>query len=70
MDTYQQIAELTAELRDAHLTAAERKATIQQLHDLQHDIELDEVGAIDNGDGAAADTLYAQWTQIEIALAA
>jgi len=70
MDTYQQIAELTAELRDARLTAAERKATIRQLHDLQHDIELDEVVAIDYGDGAAADTLYAQWTQIEIALAA
>jgi len=70
MDTYQQIAELTAELRSAHLTAAERKAAIRQLHDLQHDIELDEVVAIDNGDSMAADTLYEQWTQIEIALAA
>ena len=43
MDTYQQIAELAAELRAACLTKAERQATIQQLHELQHDIELDEV---------------------------
>ena len=70
MDTYQRIAELTAELRDARLTAAERKAAIRQLHDLQHNIELDEVVAIDIGDSAAADRLSAQWTQIETALAA
>jgi hypothetical protein len=70
MDTYQQIAELAAELRGAHLTKTERQAAIQQLHELQHDIELDEVDAIDSGDRAAADALYAQWQQIERVLAA
>jgi hypothetical protein len=70
MGTYQQISELAAELRDSYLTKAERQAAIQQLHELQHDLELDEVEAIDNGDRATADRLYAEWQQIERALAA
>ena len=70
MDTYQQIAELAAELRAACLTRAERQAAIEQLHELQHDIELDEVEATDSGDRAAADALYAQWQHIERVLAA
>jgi hypothetical protein len=70
MDIYQQISELAAELRDAYLTKAERHAAIQQLHELQHDIELDEVEAIDNGDGEGAALLYAEWLRIENVLAA
>jgi pantothenate synthetase len=70
MDTYQQISELAAELRDAYLTKAERQAAIQQLHELQHDLELDEVEAIDNGDSERAALLYAEWQKIENVLAA
>ncbi len=70
MDTYQQISELAAELRDAYLTKAERQAAIEQLHELQHDLELDEVEAIDNGDSERAALLYAEWQKIENVLAA
>ncbi|MEA2754394.1 MAG: hypothetical protein QOJ54_683 [Aliidongia sp.] len=70
MDAYQQISELAAELRDACLTKAERQAAIRQLHELQHDLELEEVAAIDGGDGKTAASLYAQWLRIEHALAA
>ena len=70
MDTYQQIAELTAELQDARLTKTERRATIRQLHDLQHQLELDEIEAMDGGDTAMAGAIYAQWTRIESALTA
>jgi hypothetical protein len=70
MDTYQQIRELAAELRDAYLTKTERQAAIEQLHELQHELELEEVVAIDSGDKATADTLYAEWLRIENALAA
>lgn len=70
MDVYQQISELAAELHSARLTKAERQAAIRQLHELQHDIELDEVAAIDSGDSATAAWLYAQWQQIESVLAA
>jgi hypothetical protein len=70
MDTYQQISELAAELRDAYLTKAERQAAIQQLHELQHDLELDEVEAVDNGDSERAALLYAEWQKIENVLAA
>ena len=65
MDIYQQIAELAAELQDAHLTKPERQATIRQLHDLQHQLELEEAEAVDCGDSAMAGALYAQWTRIE-----
>ena len=67
MGTYQQIAELTAELQDARLTKAERQAAIRQLHELQHDLEID---AVDSGNSAMADALFAQWSRIESALAA
>jgi hypothetical protein len=70
MDTYQQIAELAAELQNARLTKAQRLATIRQLHELQHDIELAEVEAIDHGDGATADALFQQWSRIEHVIAA
>jgi hypothetical protein len=70
MDIYQRIAELTAELHDARLTKAERQTAICQLHDLQHELELDEVNAIDSGDAAAAAVLFDQWSRIEGALAA
>ena len=70
MDTYQQIAELAAELQDAHLTKAERQATICQLHDLQHQLELEEIEAIDGGDRAMAGALYTQGTRIENVLTA
>ncbi len=70
MGTYQQIAELTAELQDARLTKAERQAAIRQLHELQHDLELEEIDAVDSGDRAAADALFDQWSRIESALAA
>jgi hypothetical protein len=70
MDTYQQISELAAELQGAYLTKAERQAAIQQLHELQHDLELDEVEAIDSGDGERAALLYAEWRKIETVLAA
>ena len=70
MDTYQQIAELTAELRGAGLTKTERQATIRQLHDLQHQLELEEIEAVDGDDSAMAGALYAQWTRIESVLTA
>ena len=70
MDTYQQIAELIAELRDAHLTKMERQATICQLHDLQHQLELEEIEAVDEGDVGQAGALYARWTRIENVLTA
>jgi hypothetical protein len=70
MDIYQQINELAAELRDAYLTKAERQAAIQQLHELQHDLELDEVEAVDYGDSERAALLYAEWQKIENVLAA
>ena len=70
MDPYQRIAELAAELQDARLTKAERQTAIRQLHELQHDLELEEIDAIDNGDRTAADTLFDQWSRIESALAA
>jgi len=70
MDIYQQIAELAAELRDACLTKAERQATVCQLHDLQHQLELEEVEAVDGGDRTMAGALYAQWTRIEKVLTA
>jgi hypothetical protein len=70
MDTYQRIAELAAELHGARLTKAERKAAIHQLHELQHDLELEEVVAIDYGDRATADALFDQWSRIEHVLAA
>ena len=70
MGIYQQISELAAELRNARLTKAERQAAIRQLHELQHDLELEEVAAIDNGDGATAAALYTEWLQIERVLAA
>ena len=70
METHQQIAELAAELQGAHLTKAERQATICQLHDLQHQLELEEIEAVDGGDSAMAVALYAQWTRIENALTA
>jgi len=70
MDTYQQIAELAAELQGAHLTKTERQATICQLHDLQHQLELEEIEAIDGGDRATAGALYTQWTRIENVLTA
>jgi hypothetical protein len=70
MDTYQQIAELAAELHNARLTNAERQATVRQLHELQHDIELAEIDAVDHGDGAMAEALFQQWSSIEQALTA
>jgi len=70
METHQQIAELAAELQGAHLTKAERQATICQLHDLQHQLELEEAEAVDCGDSAMAGALYAQWTRIENVLTA
>ena len=70
MDIYQQISELAAELRDAYLTKAERQAAIQQLHELQHELELEEVAAIDSGDSEGAALLYAEWLRIETVLAA
>ena len=70
MDTYQRIAELAAELQDARLTKAERQVAIRQLHELQHDLELAEIDAVDSGDRAAADALLAQWSRIENVLAA
>ena len=70
MDIYRQIAELAAELRDACLTMAERQATICQLHDLQHQLELEEAEAVDGGDVGQAGALYAQWTRIENVLTA
>ena len=70
MDIYQQIAELAAELQDAHLTKAERQTTICQLHDLQHQLELEEIEAVDGDDSAMAGALYAQWTRIENVLTA
>jgi hypothetical protein len=70
MGTYQQIAELTAELQDARLTKAERQAAIRQLHELQHHLELEEIDAVDSGNRAAADALFDQWSRIESALAA
>ena len=70
MDTYQQIAELAAELQDTHLTKTERQATICQLHDLQHWLELEEVEAVNGGDRTRAGALHAQWTRIENVLAA
>jgi len=70
MDIYQQIAELAAELHNARLTKAERQATIRQLHELQHDIELAEVDAVDHGDSAVADALFQQWSSIEQVLTA
>jgi hypothetical protein len=70
MGTYQQIAELTAELQDARLTKAERQAAIRQLHELQHDLELEEIDAVDSGNSAMADALFEQWSCIESALAA
>ena len=70
MGTYQQIAELTAELQDARLTKAERQAAIRQLHELQHDLELEEIDAVDSGNSAMADALFHQWSRIESALAA
>lgn len=70
MDIYQQITELAAELQDAHLTKMERQATICQLHDLQHQIELEEAEAVDDGDTGQAGALYARWIQIEGALTA
>ena len=70
MDTYQQIAELAAELQDACLTKTECQATICQLHDLQHQLELEEAEAVDDGDSAMTGALYAQWTRIENVLTA
>ena len=70
MGTYQQIAELTAELQDARLTKAERQAAIRQLHELQHDLELEEIDAVDGGNSAIADALFEQWSRIENVLAA
>ncbi len=70
MGTYQQIAELTAELQDARLTKAERQAAIRQLHELQHDLELEEIDAVDSGNSAMAVALFVQWSRIESALAA
>ena len=70
MGTYQQIAELTAELQDARLTKAERQAAIRQLHELQHDLELEEIDAVDSGNSGMADALFDQWNRIESALAA
>jgi hypothetical protein len=70
MGTYQQISELAAELQHARLTKAERQAAIRQLHELQHELELEEVAAIDDGDSAKADALFEQWSRIEGALAA
>ena len=70
MDIYQQISELAAELRDAYLTKAERRAAIQQLEELQHELELEEVAAIDSGDSEGAALLYAEWLRIETVLAA
>ena len=70
MGTYQQIAELTAELQDARLTKAERQAAIRQLHELQRNLELEEVDAVDSGNGEIADALLDQWSRIESALAA
>ncbi len=70
MGAYQQNSELAAELHCARLTKGERQAAIRQLHELQHDIEMEEVAAIDSGDRATADTLYAEWLRIESALAA
>ena len=70
MGAYQQISELAAELHCARLTKAEQQAAISQLHELQHQLEIDEETAIDSGDRATADTLYAEWLRIESALAA
>jgi hypothetical protein len=70
MDIHQQIAELTAELRDTRLTKAERAAARQQLEELQHDLELADVEAVDRGDGATVAALFRQWTRIENALTA
>ena len=70
MDIYQQIAELAAELHNARLTKAQRQATIRQLHELQHDIEIAEVEAVDYADSGMADALYQQWSCIEQVLTA
>ena len=70
MDTYQQIAELAAELQGACLTKMERQATICRLHDLQHQLELEEAEAVDDGNMGRAGALYAQWTRIENVLTA
>ncbi len=70
MDIYQEIAELEAELRFARLTQGEHRATIRRLHDLQRELEIAEVEATERGDGAVADTLYAEWLRIESAIAA
>jgi hypothetical protein len=70
MDAYQQIAELTAELRCACLTPTERAAAIDQLHDLQRDIEIAEDAASECGDQTTAQRLFDQWSRIEQALTA
>jgi len=70
MDIYQQIAELGEELTNTCLTAGERRAAIRELHELQHDLDMEEIEAIDRGDGATAAILLAQWSRIECALAA
>ena len=70
MDIYQQIAELAAELQDACLTKTECQATICQLHDLQHLLELEEAEAVDDGNTGRAGALYTQWTRIENVLTA
>lgn len=70
MDIHQQIAELTAELRDTRLTKAERAAARQQLEELQHDLELADIEAVDRGDSATAEAIFHQWARIENALAA
>jgi hypothetical protein len=70
MDIHQQIAELAAELHTARLTKIERAAAVRQLHELQRELEIEEVAALDNGDAATADALYDQWLSIENALAA
>jgi hypothetical protein len=70
MDVYQQIAELAAELAAARLTKLERADTIRRLHELQHDLELAEVDAIDSGDRVTAEHLFDQWQRIEDTLGA
>ena len=70
MDIHQQIAELAAELGAARLTKVERSDAVGQLHDLQRQLEIAEAAALDDGDAATADVLYAQWSRIENALAA
>ena len=70
MDIHQQIAELAGELHAARLTKVERAVAVRQLHELQRQLEIEEVEALDGGNAATADALYSDWLRIEDALAA